>query len=266
MNELELSRRACATDAAMMALGNETIPLDGGVCVRNREAPLVRDANHIAHARCESPEAVERLLRQMDREMDGAPHRGFRLDPWAPQFLEARLALEHYQRNEGLLMVLEGELLADARDAAIREATSDDDWAAIAALDVLHWAEEAEQTPRGLPPALGAEYGRVKRGRCPEFRYWLAEVDGAPRAYFSSWAGVDGVGIIEDLFTHPGYRRMGLATALIVRAVADARERGAGPVVIPADPADWPKRLYAAMGFTPLVLLRSYWKNVDAPA
>ncbi|OGO52256.1 MAG: hypothetical protein A2148_06360 [Chloroflexi bacterium RBG_16_68_14] len=85
-------------------------------------------------------------------------------------------------------------------------------------------------------------------------------MDGAPRAYCSSWEGIDGVGQVEYLFTHPEYRHRGLATALIHRSVADCRERGAGHVVIVADPADTPKQMYAAMGFRPVAIKRSYWK------
>ena len=75
----------------------------------------------------------------------------------------------------------------------------------------------------------------------PPVQYWLAYVDGRPRAYFNSWAGIDGVGQVEDLFTHPDFRHRGLATALIHHCVADARSKGAGPVVIVADPTDTPR-------------------------
>ena len=63
---------------------------------------------------------------------------------------------------------------------------------------------------------------------------------------------------MEDLFTVPAFRRRGVATALIAHAVGDARDRGAGPVLIGADPDDSPKHMYAAMGFRPLCVLRSY--------
>ena len=48
--------------------------------------------------------------------------------------------------------------------------------------------------------------------------------------------------------------RRGIATALIAHAVGDARNRGAGPVLIGADPDDTPKHMYAAMGFRPFCL------------
>lgn len=53
-------------------------------------------------------------------------------------------------------------------------------------------------------------------------------------------------------------RPRGVATALIHRAVADCRARGAGPVLIVADVDDTPKRMYAALGFRPLAVEQKY--------
>jgi predicted GNAT family acetyltransferase len=76
----------------------------------------------------------------------------------------------------------------------------------------------------------------------------------------SSWPGENGVGQVEDLFTHPDYRHRGLATTLIAHGVADARARGAGPVLIIADPSDTPQQMYSAMGFRPLFISRSQYR------
>ncbi len=114
------------------------------------------------------------------------------------------------------------------------------------------------------PPRTSTlEMVAAKRGQTPPFRYWLAWVDGAPRAYFASWRGLGDMGQVENLFTHPDYRHQGLATALIHHCVADCRRMGAGPIVIAADATDTPKRMYAAMGFRPVALERQYLRNVD---
>ena len=101
----------------------------------------------------------------------------------------------------------------------------------------------------------------VKRAKSPPVRCWLAYVDGDPVAYCSSWSGVGGIGLVEDVLTHPDFRHQGLATALIHHCVADCREQGAGPVVIWADAAETPKQMYAAMGFSPVAVNRRYWKE-----
>ena len=93
-----------------------------------------------------------------------------------------------------------------------------------------------------------------------EIQFFLAWAAGEPVAFFSSWAGVDGVGMVEDLFTLPSHRNQGIARALIHHCVADARAKGAGPVLIGSFPDDTPKDLYKAMGFEPTCLTRNWLK------
>ena len=92
----------------------------------------------------------------------------------------------------------------------------------------------------------------------PAGRLWLARVDGRDGAHLSSWPGENGVGKHEDLLTHPALGNRGVALAVIHHGVWDARERGAGPVVIGARPEDTPKRLYARLGFRPFCVCRSW--------
>jgi predicted GNAT family acetyltransferase len=82
------------------------------------------------------------------------------------------------------------------------------------------------------------------------------------RAFLNSWEGENGVGQVEDLFTHPEYRHQGLATALLAHCVTDARAHGAGPVIIGCEPNDTPKHMYAAMGWRPLYVVRHVVKRV----
>ena len=91
----------------------------------------------------------------------------------------------------------------------------------------------------------------------------LARVAGADCAYGAGALCDNGVGMVEDLFTLPARRRRGVATAIIARAVADLRRRGAGPVLIGAHAGEPPKRLYAALGFAPVCVTREY---VTAPS
>jgi GNAT superfamily N-acetyltransferase len=95
-------------------------------------------------------------------------------------------------------------------------------------------------------------------------QFFLAIVDGAPRAYGSSIVTPHGMGIVEDLFTLPEYRKRGLATALIANAIAYARARGMGPMLIGAYADEPAKALYAARGFQPQCLTRQYL--IDRPA
>jgi len=258
-----LTRRAVATDYGFMALGNERSAADGATFIRNPSVPRIRDANQVIGVTAATPDDIDRLLARADREYADCPHRQFRLDFTASPEFEARLALEGYERKDTLVMLLEGEPAGAAKPHDVRPVEGEADWQAYASLHEIDWREYAEKIPGGADMAVAEQMVRTRRAKTPPVRYWLAYVDGRPGAYLASWEGEDGVGQVEDLFTHPEFRHRGLATALIHRCVADCRAYGAGPVVIVADVADTPKQMYAAMGFRPVAVSRTYWKKLS---
>ncbi|MDP3769223.1 MAG: GNAT family N-acetyltransferase [Dehalococcoidia bacterium] len=189
---------------------------------QHHSVPAIRDSNHVAHVTASMPEQIDRLLARVEREFAHCPHGRFDLDAAARPEFEARLTYEGYERYK--------------RTEAL--------------VMLLEGAE------------VGRAMFRSWQAKSPPVRVWLAFVDGEPAAYCSSWEGVDGVGQVEALFTHPEYRHRGLATALLLHCVADCRAHGAGPVVIVCDPEDTPKQMYAALGFRPVAIRRSWWKQV----
>jgi len=160
-------------------------------------------------------------------------------------------------------MLLEGELATDVKPCDIRPVTDDAGWGAYAALHDVDWRDYVQRLGRPEGVWTARAMVRSRRSKSPPLNYCLAYVDGEPRAYCASWAGVGGVGQVDDLFTHHDFRQRGLATALIHHCVADCREHEASAVVIVAGPADTPKQMYAAMGFRPVALTRHYWKSVE---
>ena len=257
-----VARAALRTNAATLALGHDVFTADGGTFVRNEAYPAIRDANHVAHITAATPEQIDALLARAEHEFAHCPHRAYKVDFTTPPAFEARLQLDGYVRDDALVSVLEGPLIGDAKPHDIRPIEDEEGWRALASLFALDWAEGRARD--GLPeaPEVGQAMAAANRAKSPPVRFWLAHDDGAPRGYFFSWGGVGGVGQVEDLFVQREYRHRGLATALIHRAVADARAQGAGPVVIVADPTDTPKHMYAAMGFTPVATVRNYRKEL----
>jgi predicted GNAT family acetyltransferase len=57
---------------------------------------------------------------------------------------------------------------------------------------------------------------------------------------------------VEDVSTFPAFRGRGLASAVVLHAVGEALAARHDFVFLVADAADWPKELYARLGFEPL--------------
>ena len=166
--------------------------------------------------------------------------------------------------GRNILTIFCGALNASPRDVEIREVLTEDDWRAYHELDKLWWLESgtSEDVFGPYDSDLHEELTLSLRLKWPSVRRWFACVDGVPGAFFASWPGENGVGMVEDLFCDPIYRNRGLATALIAHAVNDARDRGAGPVIINSNPPDTPKHIYARMGFRPIYVGRTYLKKL----
>ena len=258
----DLASKALDVDAANLALGHETFEASGATFVRNRAYPLVYDANHVAAVNASTPEEIDRLLARVEQEYEHAAHREFGIDFRTPPAFASRLFLEGYERRDSLVMVLEGDLCALPLDIEIRPVRTEVDWRDYAALRELDWREHERRIKKAPEPAVGKSLYSVARLKQPPVQYWFACLKGRPLAYFNSWGGLDGVGQVEDLFTHPKFRHRGLATALIHHCVLECRRNDAGPVVIVADPTDTPKQMYAAMGFRPIAVYSHYLKRL----
>lgn len=259
--------RACDSLDEYLALGNEVerlvAPGPEARFVRRPGAPSIWDANHVSGARGDGAD-VDTLLARAAEHYAGFPQLCFQCDPLTPTALEARLVLDGYSLHAELELLLEGELEARPGACQIRLAERDEDWERIVELSRIDHSEQGRRAER--PPfseQLTRDLVGGRRAKGPSVRTWLARADGVACAFLSSWPGGNGVGKVEDLFTRPDFRHRGIATALIVHAVEDARARGAGPVLIGADPNDTPRHMYAQIGFRPFLMRRRYVKGAS---
>lgn len=255
---LEVATRALLD---YLGLGHECHTADLATFVHDPAVPMVHDANHGAAVTAESRAEIDRVLNMAEEVLAPAHDISFKLTPGVPSAFEARLVLEGYRSSAALEMVLEGPLSSEPPDTEVRAVTGEDDWASLWELKRADDREQAVRTGEARSAELSEQMFLAMKAKAPAVCYFLARVEDRDCAYFSSWPGHGGVGVVEDLFTLPEYRHRGIATALIARAVADSRARGAGPVLIGADPGDTPKQMYAALGFRPLLVMRSYWKR-----
>jgi GNAT superfamily N-acetyltransferase len=92
-------------------------------------------------------------------------------------------------------------------------------------------------------------------------RFFLGVADGEPAAVCEAYVLGD-VGQVEDVNTLEAYRGRGLASAVVIAASAWARGRGADLVFLIAAEDDWPKELYARLGFDRGA---RYWQFTKTP-
>jgi len=106
------------------------------------------------------------------------------------------------------------------------------------------WAD-SEETVRQVLDA-----GRLVE-RASRVRHFAIRVEGEPVSAADLYS--DGrTAQVEDVVTDPVYRGRGYASAVVLRAVREAEGSGDDFVFLIADDADWPKELYARLGFAPL--------------
>ena len=95
---------------------------------------------------------------------------------------------------------------------------------------------------RGIVPTRDAGLRRSTTGR-PEL--------GRSLVAMSKLRSDGRVAQVEDVYTVPEARGRGFGRAVVARAVELARDDGHDLIFIDADDNDWPKQLYARVGFRP---------------
>lgn len=263
----DLVARVCAAHAWQRALGHEVVEHPFCRIVRDPAHPRVWDANHVSGIRAATPAAIDAVLQAADVQLAHCAHRLFVVDPLTPPAFAARLALADVrERTPTIQLVLRGELRRAPRPLEARPVTREADWQAVARLLAADHAEGARSAgPMAAEVTTGLLAGY--RRKAPAYQFYLARSDGEDCAYGAAvHCAAAGLGMVEDLFTLPAYRRRGIASALIARAVGDLRRAGVGPVLIGAHATEPPKRLYAALGFDPVCLTREYIVHLDRRA
>jgi ribosomal protein S18 acetylase RimI-like enzyme len=90
-----------------------------------------------------------------------------------------------------------------------------------------------------------------------DFRRFGVEADGKVVSVCELYS--DGsTGQVEDVSTMEGYRGRGYARSTVLAAVGAARAAGCDFVFLVADEDDWPKELYAKLGFDPLGIVYDF--------
>jgi ribosomal protein S18 acetylase RimI-like enzyme len=224
--------------------GTETVASPLGVGVLTPELPLRQDSNYLM---LERAGGAGEAIGEADRIL-GEAGRAHRVIVTFDEELAGRLVPQFqalgWQRNRHVLMVQRREPEKRADLSIVREV----DESALrtgrtTAILAQPWGskELAQQL-------LDSKLLIAKRAQT---RFFGVEVDGEIVAWTDLYVA-QGVGQVEDVATEPEHRGKGYATAVVLHAVEEARRAGADLVFLVADDEDWPKELYARLGFDPI--------------
>ncbi len=175
----------------------------------------------------------------------------------------ARLALDDYQElTPTIQLVLDGSLRAKPRSIDLRPVITEADWQSLSMLVRHNHAEGASTQGVSVPPEVTQGLVASYRKKWPACQFFLVHEDGVDCAYGAGVLCANGMGMVEDLFTLPDFRKRGIATAIIAQAISHVRSQGAEQILIGALATEALKRLYVALGFIPICVTREYIKHL----
>ena len=244
--------------ARYWSLGAHTQDLDGGRVVSCPVAPEHPLGTYLMRVSANTSTQVDRLLADASAVLARPCERIF-LSSATPAVVEAYLMLLDWVPELQLQLLFPSSTAVEAPTVPLRPIRDvDGDWSQIEALfRIDHLEEDARAGQRARSEADTHSAVLLRRRLVPAVEYFGVERAGTLVACVALWLTNGQAALIEDVFVRPEARGAGLATEMLRFAVAEARRRGAGPIVIGAEVDNTPKHLYARFGFQPIALVRS---------
>jgi ribosomal protein S18 acetylase RimI-like enzyme len=224
--------------------GTETVDSPLGLGVLTPELPRRHDSNYLLLERAEN---AHEAIGEVDRILGGAAlaHRVIMTfdDQLAWRLMPEFQALG-WLTNRHLFMVQRRRPEKRADLSIVREV----DESALRPGRTRAILAQPWGTPELARQLLDSKVLLAERAQT---RFFGVEVNGEIVAWSDLYVA-QGVGQVEDVATQPEHREKGYATAVVLHAVDEARRAGADLVFLVADDHDWPKKLYARLGFDPV--------------
>jgi GNAT superfamily N-acetyltransferase len=240
------------------AVAEETRTYRLGWGARTHELPHVWTLNQLCVTEPGSPEEVIALA---EEHQAGLPYRHVHVEDEATgRRLAAPLADAGWRVDREVLMVL------DAPADRIVDTARVVDLSEEQMLGLMRrWGIEER------PQISDAEVDEVSEYNRREGKLWnerlIGALDDAGSPVSVTKFRSDGViGWVEDVYTAPEARGQGHARMLVTYATEVLRSGAHELVFIIADDDDWPKELYAKLGFLAVGILYTFHLEVPAPA
>jgi GNAT superfamily N-acetyltransferase len=229
----------------------DLVAIDAGYVARTRSLPHLWTLNQV---NVTGDVGVDELVALGEEHQVDLAFRHVVVDDEAVgRALQAPLAAMGWEVGREVLMVLGPEAPVPLVGAAPIVELAEDEMVRL----MRRWLVEEDRGDSNDVLDQVAEYN-VREGRLwDEIRLGVRDPAGEPVA-LTKLRRRDGVAWVEDVYTVPAARRRGYARALVTRAVELAREASPALTFIIADDDDWPKHLYASIGFAPVGVTRTF--------
>lgn len=222
--------------------GSRVEPFRFGTAVFTPELPLRHDSNYLLVETVPADVSAADLVEEAERVQGaaGLEHRllFFRSAELGERFAPDLVSLG-WRCDRHVIMAqrrpperaLDTRLVSEVSEADLREARE----------------RQIRSYPWGTPE-VARQLLDAKRRIPVEARFFAVTPDDAVASYADLY--LDGeIAQVEDVATMPEHRSRGYASAVVLRAVEEARAGGAELVFLVADAEDWPKDLYRRLGF-----------------
>lgn len=222
--------------------GSRIEPFRFGTAAFTPELPLRYDSNYLLVETLPAETSVTELVEEAER-VQGAAGLEHRLLFFRNAVLGERFAPElvglGWRCDRHVLMAQHRQPERAVDTSVVREVTE----------SALRDARERQirSYPWGTPE-VAQQLLDAKRRIPVDARFFAVVTDGAVASYGDLYIDGD-IAQVEDVATVPDQRRRGYASAVVLRAVEEARLAGAELVFLVADAEDWPKDLYRRLGF-----------------
>jgi N-acetylglutamate synthase-like GNAT family acetyltransferase len=225
-----------------------------GTALFNDGFPSRWDSNFLRVERTVGDATPAELIADADRLFAGFRHREFVVEDDA---VGGRLAAGFvelgYEADRLAIMALVRDADHEPPNVVVEEVDVEEVRPLVVQTNLLGHGGMTRESAEML-----AEFRRVLVDRLGA-RFFVAKVEREAAGYCELYQR-DGLAQIEDVNTLPAYRGHGVARAFMSAAIAAATEGGADLAFVIADADDWPRQLYAKLGFDEVGRFRQFTK------
>lgn len=253
----DLFKRASAfLDRAVGLTADSVREIEGGWAIVTPSLPLVWSLNEIRLVR---PVAPQTALDLADKHLADVPYRHLLAEDELGQALEHPLRTKAFAvEHEVVMAIVDRPDQTSSRSPAPQVIEVDEQ--ALLPIE-RRWLQEDERitTADAISQLLDAG---LREGRALGERQFGIAGEGGELAAMTKLRADGHTAQVEDVYTVPEARGRGFARTLVAHAVGVAQRAGNDVVLIVADDDDWPKHLYARVGFRPVGLRWAFHRDL----